>query len=225
MRASWTLHGAITAAAVAIAVGACQVASDSPDPAESRRTIVPDAVTTTSVSVPSTVPQPPSTGTVTDGSTVPEIYVPPSIPPIEGYGDFSSVPYTEIDWAEVTALVVQCLQDHGIPARVIPSGDGYELPPMPAEQAGMANVTADACEAGLHIPAYQRYSAEELAVLYEEMLATRDCLEELGYDLPAPPSKQAFVEGYYTDPWSPYASLPAVSATEWDRLQVECPQP
>ena len=50
----------------------------------------------------------------------------PSLPvlePITGYGDYSDAVYSEID-CKFTELVVECANDHGVPVKVMPPGDG-----------------------------------------------------------------------------------------------------
>ncbi len=207
--------------AVMTATSACAQAAVPPPPTSSSS----EPTTISTSSAPSSTPSTAPATTDPRAATPPSVYTTPSIPPIEGYGDFSQIPYTEIDWTEVNTLVVRCLQDNGVPARLIPPGDGFEIPMLPEPQATAADSLADACMEGLRIPPYQQYSAEELAVLYDELLETKACLEEHGYDIDPPPSKQTFVESYYTDPWNPYVSLPDVSPAEWDKLQEDCPQP
>lgn len=132
----------------------------------------------------------------------------PSIEPIYGYGDFSNTPYHDIDWVVVTALVVQCANDHGIAARVLPPGDGYTLSAVSESQQGFAIAYVSACRAGLNVPQSEPLSEEMLESLYSNLLDTKVCLENLGYSVSEPPSLGQFIESYPRgEAWS-LASIP-----------------
>ncbi|MEY2848004.1 MAG: hypothetical protein RI885_669 [Actinomycetota bacterium] len=66
-----------------------------------------------------------------------------------------------------------------------------------------------------------------VSALYDQQVSTSDCLEALGFDIPDPPTKQAWVEQVLqssgsSDTWYPYNYLEAedqVSASQ------KCPEP
>lgn len=152
----------------------------------------------------------------------------PSVEPVEpitGYGDFSSSSYWGLDSIEVTALQVECANDHGVPARLLPPGDGYSLDEVDPRQLATARAILDACLAGLNLPSPQAPSEEQLAELYGDLLEVKECLEAEGYTVEPPPSLGLFIESYKTGPWHPYNSLPNLDQAEWERLNDRCPQP
>lgn len=85
-----------------------------------------------------------STSESNGGSTrpggLPEI---PVLEPIAGYGDFSAMAYWEVDWFEVTALMVRCANDNGIAARILPPGDGLSLAGVTPDQHVNARAVLD----------------------------------------------------------------------------------
>lgn len=146
--------------------------------------------------------------------------------PIVGYGDFSDQEYASIDWTEVVRLQVQCGNDNGVPAQILPPGDGYNFAGIPLEHHREASEIMDACLRGLDLPDWVRYTDEQLIELYGYLLEVKACLENEGYTVSEPPSATAFVDNYYHGgAWLPHESIPleAVSADEWIRLQEACP--
>jgi hypothetical protein len=127
-----------------------------------------------------------------------------------------------IDWFLVSRLVVECVQDHGFPVRLVPPGDGWSAMDVPPDQNVLASRYADACLAGLNLPHHQEASPEQRELFYEYYLVLRECLIAEGFDVSEPPSKDYFVENYLTDPWSPYLGLRAGPA--WETIQYTCPQ-
>jgi len=76
----------------------------------------------------------------------------PTVEPILGYGDFSNIAYEDIDWFEVTALTVQCVNDQGYGVTVLPPGDGINKGDVPEDQNRDMQFAMAACRAGLYIP-------------------------------------------------------------------------
>ncbi len=67
---------------------------------------------------------------------------------------------------------------------------------------------------------------EQLEAHYQELLELKVCLEDEGYAIKDPPSLDVFVDSWDTGPWHPYESIPdSIAFSEWNRLNVECPQP
>lgn len=145
--------------------------------------------------------------------------------PIYGYGDFSGKRYSEIDWYEVTRLIVECANDYGMPVTLIPPGDGYSFAGIPMDQNAAAGRVVKACIAGLQIPPYESLTEDELAVRYEYLVDMKDCLTDEGYETSDAPTLDVFIEGWDIDAWNPYDDLvDSVGMTEWNRLNVACPQ-
>lgn len=71
--------------------------------------------------------------------------------PISGYGDFSEVAYEDIDWTEVTMLIVECMNDNGWDVQVS-QGDGISYGKVRPIERGRASETEKACRAGLNLP-------------------------------------------------------------------------
>jgi len=149
----------------------------------------------------------------------------PELDPIGGYADFSDVPYHDIDWFWVNELIVQCANDRGIAARLIPPGDGHSLSDVPISQHVHARSVLDACRAGLNLPPPEPPTREVIEAEYAYQLEVAQCLRDEGYAIPEASSLEAFVAGYATgDIWLPYSFVHTTSQAEWNRLQVACPQ-
>lgn len=165
--------------------------------------------TTTSVAV---------TATSATSSTTTRPQVPAAI---TGYGDFSGLDYMQLDRFLTTSLIVECMQDHGIPVTLIPPGDGIDYMPVPLDQNQQAQRYEDACRAGLNLPAERLYTPEELRENYnywvEELIP---CLKDLGYTAPELPSEDYVAENYYVDPYIPHGNVPVFELPE---AYEECP--
>lgn len=129
-------------------------------------------------------------------------------------------------WA---ATIADCLREAGYPdVNADPDGGlSFETLESQAEQFALAKYVCVA-----QFPLETRFTAplteEQLGRLYDYMtLVQAPCLEAQGFDIPAPPSKQRFVETYATAPeWLPYANLP-LDVLQSDRLaeiQDLCPE-
>ena len=76
----------------------------------------------------------------------------PTVEPILGYGDFSDIPYGDIDRFEVTLLIVDCMNDQGFAVYLIPPGDGISFANVPEDQNRAAQFAEAGCRAGLRLP-------------------------------------------------------------------------
>lgn len=145
-----------------------------------------------------------------------------------GYGDFSDLGPFEVDLYTVTRLVVQCIQDPGFAAEVIPTGDGVSFADIPADQNALAVRAEETCRAGHGVREFTSadYTDEVRGLIYDYQLALRQCLIVAGYDIPEPPSREYYIENYFTDPWVPYAWVPdaAVMDIAPDAISYHCPQ-
>lgn len=130
------------------------------------------------------------------------------------------------DWA---MTIADCLQESGYPD-VTADADGglsFENLGTQAEQFALAKYVCVA-----QFPLEKRFTAkltdEQLGGLYDYMtLVQTPCLEAQGFDIPAPPSKQRFVETYLTAPeWLPYANIPidVLQSGGLATVQAVCPE-
>lgn len=92
--------------------------------------------------------------------TRPDEPTPPAVEPIRGYGDFSDTAYADVDWVQVVALIVECMNDQGFAATIIPPGDGISYNNIPQDQHGAAQLTDAACEAGVNLPEFQQLTGD-----------------------------------------------------------------
>jgi len=149
-----------------------------------------------------------------------------SLEPITGYGDFSQYEYWDVDWFEVVRLVVECANDNGVPVQLIPPGDGYSMSGIPPDQQEAARAVVQACRDGLHVPDPARPTQAQLEEHLGELIELKTCFEMQGYTIDDPPSLEVFIDSWDANPWHPYDSLiDRISYEEWNRLNVECPQP
>lgn len=143
------------AGAVIVSLGLAACAPDRTGAGTSIGTSTTAAPAETTTRVTSTRPPLSGQGEPGPGHVIPRV---PRLEPITGYRDVSDVPYTAIDWCEVTALVVQCVNDQGILVRLSPPVDGVGFDEVAMGRKAMAGAVVDACQAGLHIPACVRAS-------------------------------------------------------------------
>lgn len=75
-------------------------------------------------------------------------------------------------------------------------------------------------------PPMDRTTAGEF---FDLLVASATCLEDLGYSITEPPSREAYVDGLVADGaviWDPYADIAdLVTDEEWDAARRSCPQP
>jgi hypothetical protein len=102
----------------------------------------------------------------------------------------------------------------------------FRMPDIPIAQQESMESDFDACTSGLRIPDVERPTAAEIGEFYDDLLATKACLESLGYSIEEPPTRETFSDQYATGPWHPYLSLPlSLSAGELAAVEAKCPQP
>ncbi len=99
--------------------------------------------------------------------TQPDEPTPPVVEPIGGYGDFSETAYEDVDWVQVVTLIVECMNDQGFAATIIPPGVGISYNNIPQDQHWAAGLAESACEAGLNLPEFP--SSSELDAIIAEM--------------------------------------------------------
>ena len=151
-----------------------------------------------------------------------------------GCGDRADEPnpsatLTATDQHAWVTRVVECLHQTGWDdASVTPDGSGIQLDHLPAAQRAAFTAARTACEesAGPQ-PNATPLTRADVEALYDQMLAARACLTELGHTSTEPPSKAQFVDDYLSGqaPWNPYSELSALDQEEWARINEVCPQP
>jgi hypothetical protein len=139
--------------------------------------------------------------------------------------DVPRVEFTTADeWAETQAA---CLTAAGLPARSVSGGftiDGYgALTPVQAVVAQwtcLKQYPVDPRENGY-------LGIDEILYAYDYFVdRLGPCLSLLGYDVPLPPDRLAYVgtlrTGMY---WNPYDAVVATGATDedWERVDARCP--
>lgn len=179
----------------------------------------PSVETTTSINpgtgtvVDTTAPEPATT--VSPAVTTPAPSTTTTMAPITGYGDFTGIRNRDVDWEYVTALILQCAQDQGIPLVYTPDGEGIDFKNVPLDQNATASAVEAACRAGLKVADPEPLTVEDVEKLYDHLVAMVPCLESFGVNVPEPPSKEVFLDTYpmcvsciiYHDVWNPFANV------------------
>jgi hypothetical protein len=130
------------------------------------------------------------------------------------------------EWAEV---IVACLVEQGVDAKVSNDGQGgYESQGVVGQELSMA-IAAYVCDAKYPVdPSLtQPLTDAELDYVYDYFVnVLNPCLEREGIEVTEPPSRQAFKDSLLTvDSWTPYlAVLENPGQDEWTRLNRVCPQ-
>jgi hypothetical protein len=140
--------------------------------------------------------------------------------PIEGYGDFSKVDRFDVDTAEATRLLVECVNDQGFAVTLDPDG-GIGFGSVSAEQNGLATAVYFACKAGLRLQAPEPLTSAQWEKVYAYEVALASCVAELGYSVSDPPSLDAYIDSQ--GDWSPYFDLPDSALLNLDLIRT-CPQ-
>ncbi len=134
---------------------------------------------------------------------------------------------TANEWA---SAISQCLIDEGFPYVEAKPDGGVQWLDVPTAQMQGFDIARFTCSAMYpRDPSHQEPLTEaQLDWLYNYYTGEMtECLTELGYDVPPPPSAQAFRETYYTDhPWLPFSDAyrQVQSQKEYDTLATTCPQ-
>jgi len=122
-----------------------------------------------------------------------------------------------------TAFVAECLTERGFSVSVY---GGMSLQyNVPAEQLEVMAPVEDDCwqEAEARYPYAPPPTEDELYDLYLE--AAR-CLEEEGFPIPSPPTRESWTDAYPEENvWAPHAFVPNLGKAAWFRINRTCPQP
>lgn len=133
-----------------------------------------------------------------------------------------------IDQAEWAEVIVACLVDQGVDAKVSNDGQGgYESQGVVGQELSMA-IAAYVCDAEYPVdPSLnQPLTDAELDYLYNYFVdVLNPCLEREGIDVIEPPSRQAFKDSLLSpDSWTPYLAVDIRGQEEWNRINRACPQ-
>ena len=151
----------------------------------------------------------------------------PVLDPITGYGDFSDQASWEVNSFELTALVVECANDHGIPLKVSPQGDGISgFNDAGTHLFAVSQAVLDACYAGLMLPEYADPPDEYLEQHYDYLLEVKACMETHGWPVSQPPTREEYVANYPGEAWHPYdlIAAPGVETPTLSAVDAACPQ-
>lgn len=138
--------------------------------------------------------------------------------------------------------MLETLQAHERLDRAVAACMGERgLPYAQAEVDGSASYSADGVPPAqverLQAAAYECWEESEplagfvdypTGTVYDQSVETWECLAAQGYDLPDPPSKASWVEGFDAgeEVWAPYMDLyeqdPEIEESEWFRLKGIC---
>lgn len=107
---------------------------------------------------------------------------------------------------------------------------GITIPDVSVDQRDEISASRARCHEQLGIddlPTAADLTDEQVIDQYEALVETKACLEGLGYDIPEPPSPEAFLDQWRseTGPWHPYESLGLLGPTEFAAVEEACPQP
>ncbi len=130
-----------------------------------------------------------------------------------------------VELQEWPNVISACLNEVGFATTVEDGGINYSGDTSQQKAYDLARYTCKAM-----FPIEPKYlvplDAGKLSALYDDY-TTRlvPCLEERGVVVPAAPSRQTFIDSYYSGTtWEPYANTHTLSEDEWRKLNLECPQ-
>ncbi|WP_141990111.1 hypothetical protein [Rhodoglobus vestalii] len=114
-----------------------------------------------------------------------------------------------------------CLADYGFEAST--QGTGLVVDSPSSQREAVSKAVAE-CENSLGYDTISSLSEDQLGELYKLELVTLKCLTDLGYDV-ALPSKQVFVDRYYSDEFPLLESqvFDQASKSDYESAMVACP--
>lgn len=132
-------------------------------------------------------------------------------------------PGTEDEWI---VAMVDCLNAAGWDAEPDFVQHGFRVPSVTSEQSEEFLRVRDGCEREIgQLPEEPPLTAAQIGDLYDYFVnQLTPCLTSRGYQVDAPPSRDAFVENYYKGGWHPYLNVDPPSQEEWEEINRECPQ-
>lgn len=129
---------------------------------------------------------------------------------------------------EYMPAVVTCLQEAGWDAIYRPEDDSISVPSVTFEQRKAFSRARRNCDVELGVPEEEPpMTKDEIGEVYDYYTTTLTaCIQDHGYPVNDPPSRDTYISGYYESAgWSPYNTVPEqLSEAEWLQLNVDCPQ-
>ncbi|MDJ0323053.1 hypothetical protein QMG61_04650 [Cryobacterium sp. PH31-AA6] len=128
-----------------------------------------------------------------------------------------------VDWPDTFG---RCLTEFGFAATITPDGgvtySGNVAQQQAFDLAGFECRSMYPVDPESSIP----LDGERLSSLYDDYLNRLvPCLEKRGVVVPEPPTRQLFIESYYSgNGWEPYANTSDLPQDQWYKLNKDCPQ-
>lgn len=132
---------------------------------------------------------------------------------------------TEREWLYALA---DCVEEGGFAVLIDEDEGSLAAANLPSEQTDAWNSHTEKCMMEVGEIRREELSEDQVRALFKDYLAAADCLENLGYEISDPPSRESWVKSWYTGiNWLPHgeAGRAAETPAEWERIQEECPQP
>ncbi len=107
--------------------------------------------------------------------------------------------------------IVSCMQRKGIAARLEVGAEGEPAMAMPGRtQAEIDRNLSAQEECYAELPSPEPTTDADFKVMYDHMIAETDCVRRAGYDVPAIPSWQSFLEAGKARniDWDPFSKVP-----------------
>lgn len=123
---------------------------------------------------------------------------------------------------DANRLIGECMIDRGWDVTI---GEDFIAFNVPTEQEDAYQEAMTECGEGM-FPNPETFSHQQWRTLHEQSLATRSCLEDIGFDFAPPPSLQTFKDTFGL--WGPYSELldsGAIRDAEVAGLEAKCPSP
>lgn len=152
------------------------------------------------------------------------------------YGIASPPEVALVRWTDLTnyaPTMVTCLAEAGFSATAV-GGGGLEFGEVPKSQDKVAAIATYECTAQYTIHPYYNLPPSKTVLTkmyawYTEVSAP--CLRANGIDVPEPPTRDTWAEGYTASQpsWLPWNSVPGPTSANpstagWDNLERKCPQ-
>lgn len=121
-----------------------------------------------------------------------------------------------------------CMEDGGFAVKVNEEQGNFDSVDLPPEQYDAWNSHMEKCGQAVGNPKFEELTDAQVRAHFDDYLVTATCLEELGYEISEPPSRESWVKSWDTALiWSPYREASDVidDPSEWERVNQECPQP
>lgn len=139
----------------------------------------------------------------------------------------SDLKYSSME--EWVGALVQCMHDAGWSNVVATEVNwGIQDDTVTKEQMGAFNQSRFECEAQVGVaPNELPLTDDQIRIVYHHWVKQKECLEDLGYEISAPPSEDTFVAQAKADKvgagWSPFAQITPMEG-DLDEVFQQCPQ-